>query len=181
MTVVCWPITERPIAEVEWRRYSRKGISETVSQPHTHEYQFRDSSALQPSPSRIVEELAVQPWITGITTRLQRFLSYEANWNGYGETPISAQAAKRTMIVLHRVGLGGPEPAVVPVCDGGIQVEWYYSGMEIEVDIPPSGRVSIYIAHPDGSSVEYHPQQMDDAIWDELHTIVTELKVAGVG
>ena len=43
-----------------------------------------------------------------------------------------------------------------------------------------AGRVSIYIAHPDGSSVEHHPRQMDDAIWDEVHTIVTGLKDAGV-
>lgn len=180
MTALCWPVPESPIEDVEWRRYSREGISETVSQPHTHEHHFHVSSTPQLSQSRIVEELAIQPWIIEITSRLQRFLSYEANWNGYGEKPINKQAAKRALIVLHRIALGGPEPVVVPVCDGGIQIEWYYSGMEIEVDIPPAGRVSIYIAHPDGSSVEHHPRQMDDAIWDEVHTIVTGLKDAGV-
>ncbi len=181
MTVVCWSMTERPIEEVEWRRYSRKGISETVSQLHSHEHQFRDTTETQPSHSRILEELAVQPWFVEIATRLQRFLSYEANWNGYGERPISTQAVKRTIIVLHRVALGGPEPVVVPVCDGGIQIEWYYNGMEIEVEIPPYACESIYIAHPDGTRVEHHPQQMDDEIWGKLRAIVAELKVDGVG
>ena len=181
MTAVCWPTTERPIEEVEWRRYSRKGISETVSQLHTHEHQSRDSTAPQPSHSRILEELAVQPWFVGIATRLQRFLSYEANWNGYEERPISTQAVKRTMVVLHRVALGGPEPVVVPVCDGGIQIEWYYNGMEIEVEIPPYGNESVYIAYSDGTCVEHHPQQMDDEIWGKLRAIVAELKVADFG
>ena len=116
-----------------------------------------------------------------IATRLQRFLSYEANWNGYGEQPISKQAVKHALVVLHRVALGGPEPVVVPVCDGGIQIEWYYNGTELEVEISPHGAESIYIARPDGTCVEYHPQQMDQDIWDTLRAAVAELKAVGVG
>ena len=128
-----------------------------------------------------MEELAIQPWIKEIMSRLQRFLSYEANWNGYGEKPINKQVAKRALIVLHRIALGGPRPVVVPVCDGGIQIEWYYNGMEIEVEVPPDGNESVYIAYRDGTCVEHHPQQMDDEIWGELRAIVAELKVADVG
>ena len=180
MTVACCPKIERPIEEAQWRRYSRKGTSETVSQRHTHEHQFHDKTPPHPSHSRILTDLSFQPWFKEIATRLRRFRSYEANWNGYGEQPISEQVVKRALVVLHYVALGGPEPVVVPVCDGGVQIEWHYSGMEIEVEISPHGSASIYIAHPDGTSVDY-PEQMDQKKWDELRAVVAELKADGVG
>ncbi|MCQ3808259.1 MAG: hypothetical protein OXB92_09480 [Acidimicrobiaceae bacterium] len=131
--------------------------------------------------SHILKDLSAQPWFKEIATRLQRFLSYEANWNGCGEQPISKSAVKHALVVLHRVALGGPEPVVVPVCDGGIQIEWYYSGTEIEVEISPRGAESIYIAPPDGTCVEHDPQQMDQDIWDKLRAVLAEPKADGVG
>jgi hypothetical protein len=77
--------------------------------------------------------------------------------------------------------MSGPTPIVVPVCDGGIQIEWFYGGFEIEVEVPPSGPVLIYIAYPDGSSREYDVQRMDNSALDELRTIITRLEAPGVG
>ncbi len=180
MTTLCWSITEKRSEDGGWLSYRKKGASETVSRPRVSEHQLHKSPKLKPFSRGDAEELAVQPWFRNVKTRLQRFLSYEANWNGYGEQPISRQAVKRSLIVLHRVALGGPEPAVVPVFDGGIQIEWYYDGMEIEVEIPPSGRISIFMTFPDGSIVEEHTQQVEDAIWDELQVAIAGLKVSGV-
>ena len=128
-----------------------------------------------------MQDLATQPWFGHVSERLQRFLSYGPNWNEYGEMPISERAVRRTLVVLHRVAISGPEPVVVPVYDGGIQIEWYYGGIEIEVEVPPSGPVSVYVARPDGSSREDDVQRMDNPIWDELRTIVTRLEAPSFG
>ena len=181
MTAVCCPTIAESSGGARWRHYSQKGVSETLSQPLAPVHPFPNRTIPQQHQHRIAQNLATQPWFGHVSERLQRYLSYGANWNEYGEMPISEHAVRRTLIVLHRVAISGPEPVVVPVCDGGIQLEWYYSGIEIEVEIPPSGPVSIYVARPDGSSREDDVQRMDDPIWDELHTIVARLEATGVG
>lgn len=176
MTAVCCPTIAEPAAEPGWRRYSQQGVSETLSLRLASVHPFPSRSIPQQQQHRIMQDLATQPWFGQVSERLRRFLSYGPNWNEYGEMPISERAVRRTLIVLHRVAINGPEPVVVPVSDGGIQIEWYYGGTEIEVEVPPSGPVSIYVARPDGSSREEDVQRMDNPIWDELRTIVTMLE-----
>lgn len=176
MTAVCSPETERPPELAGWRREISRGTSETISQPQTHSFWIRSSPVPHADLHSIREALEAQPWFVDVAERLIRFLSYEANWNGYGEKPISKQAVKSTIIVLHRVAIGGPEPVVVPVSNGGIQVEWYHSGTEIEVEISPSGLMSIFIEFSDGRNSECEPRHMNEPIWDELRTIVASMK-----
>ena len=180
MTTVCCPTMGWSSESLGWSRHLRKGASETVSQPLTRVHQIRSRSLSQPTFDYFLKQLATQPWFGEVSSRLCRFLSYGADWNGYGEKAISERAAIGTIVILHRIGIGGPKPVVVPVYDGGIQIEWYHSGVEIEVEIPPYGPASIYIARPDGSRVEDVVQQMDNPIWDELHEAITELNAAGV-
>lgn len=181
MTAVCWQTVERPLEDVEWRRYSRKGISETVSQPQTNVYEFRGGTAPQLNLDAYRRELATQPWYGSVHSQLSKFLSYGANWNGYGEKPISEQAVKCAMLVLHRIAMGGPEPMVIPVYHGGIQIEWYYEGLEIEIELPPSSPAAVYIANPNGDSREDIALTLDDPIWDDLHMAILSLKAAYVG
>ena len=181
MTAVCCPTSEGWFSEGSgWLRHLRRGASETVSQPLARVHQIRSSSLSQPTFDDFLKQLATQPWFGEVSSRLNRFLTYGEDWNGYGEKAISERAAIGTIIVLHRIGIGGPKPVVVPVHDGGIQIEWYHGGVEIEVEIPPYGPASIYIARPDGSRIEDVVQQMDNPIWDELHGAITELKAARV-
>ncbi|MCY4068811.1 MAG: hypothetical protein OXE79_06880 [Acidimicrobiaceae bacterium] len=103
-------------------------------------------------------------------------MSYDRNWNGYGEEAISQRAVVRTLVVLYRVALGGPEPVVVPMSHGGIQVEWYYSGTEIEIDVPPSGPYSLLIVHPDGKFDEKVVDDLEDPIWVRLNPVILGLQ-----
>ncbi len=182
MTTVCCPTSQGWSSEGLGRsRHLRKGASETVSQPLTRVHQIRSSVLTQPIFDDFLKQLYTQTWFGEVYSRLCRFLSYSEDWNGYGEKAISERSAIGTIIVLHRIGIGGPRPVVVPVYDGGIQIEWYHNEFEIEVEIPPYGPASVYIARPDGSKFEEVVQQMDNPIWDELHETITELKAAGVG
>ena len=180
MTAVCCPTIADSTAGARWRQYSHRGVSETLSHPLAGVRPFLHQPRPRTHQHRIVQELAAQPWFDHVSERLQRYLSYGANWNDYGESPISERAVRRTLIVLHRVAIGGPEPVVVPVYDGGIQIQWYHSGTEIEVEVPPSGPVSIYLARPDGSCHEDDVHRMDHPLWDELHSTVTRLEAIGI-
>jgi len=60
----------------------------------------------------------------------------EEGWNGGGEKPPTLEALR----VLHSV-------AVVPVSDGGLQIEIHAGGFDVEIGIEPDGRIGdFYIA-----------------------------------
>jgi len=151
------------------------GASETVSQWATA-YPFPHYMTSSRSPNLVLQSLRVQPWFKDVLERLHRFMSYDKNWNGYGEEAISERAVGRTLIVLYQVSLGGPAPVVIPMSHGGIQVEWYYSGTEIEIDIPPAGVISVLIVQADGRTNEETVDDLDDPIWSGLHSVILGLK-----
>lgn len=80
------------------------------------------------------------------------------------------------MVILRLVALEGPDPVVVPLSHGGIQIEWYYNNTEIEIEIPPDGDISIFVAHPDGGTSEWTDITLrDELIWDELRSAIAGL------
>ena len=173
MTAVCRP---SPIATHDQRRYSPiGGASETVTQS-ARIHPFPHSITPPRSPDLILQGLRAQPWFKDVFGRLHRFMSYDKNWNGYGEEAISDRAVGRTLVALSQVALGGPTPVVVPMYHGGIQVEWYSGGTEIEIDVPPSGPMSVLIVHPNGTINEECVDNPNDPIWDRLRSMVAGLQ-----
>jgi hypothetical protein len=62
--------------------------------------------------------------------RLDSLRSLEANWNGYGEEPITEAA-------LHAAG----SLHFSPLSHGGIQVELHVGGRSVEIEIDPKGQI----------------------------------------
>ena len=169
------PCRIQPFSTYEQQRfYPIMGASETVTQS-ARIYPFPRHST-RPQPSDIIlDDLRSQPWFNGVCERLRRFMSYDKNWNGYGEEAISDRAVKRALIALYRVALGGPTPVVVPMSHGGIQIEWYYGSKEIEVDIPAAGPISVFVVDQDGTMNEASVDDLGDPIWDSLHSMIVDL------
>ena len=143
-------------------------------------YSFPHYESRQTSTDTIVHKLMMQPWFRSTIERLHRFSSYGENWDGYGAHAISERAVVRTLVILYLVALGGPRPVVVPMSHGGIQVEWYYGGTEIEVDVPPTGAASIFVVRPDGNTNEATADIANYSIWSDLHSSILELNDTGV-
>ena len=80
------------------------------------------------------------------------------------------------MGVLYRVGLEAPRPDVVPMADGGIQIEWYYSATEVEIEVPPTGPMTILLAFPDGDYTENMVLNATD--WEPARKALQELKAS---
>lgn len=84
--------------------------------------------------------------------RLAQFSGYPANWNGYGERPISDVAITRaanTLVQLARALPGYPPSTVVPLATGGVQMEWLDGDLLLEVQ--PGGELEAYEADSDMS------------------------------
>lgn len=44
-----------------------------------------------------------------------------------------------------------PAPSCVPTSEGGIQLEWHRSGIDLEIEISPRGTVGVYFRNPSAS------------------------------
>lgn len=72
--------------------------------------------------------------------RLQSFLNLEPGWDSY-----DAESVKPLPVMLAIIMQAAP--SVVPLSNGGVQMEWHNSGWDVELEISPTGEVLLdYIA-----------------------------------
>ncbi|MFQ5729880.1 MAG: hypothetical protein ACE5GN_05930 [Waddliaceae bacterium] len=80
-------------------------------------------------------------WQAVAQDKLHELERLPVNWNSYGSIPPT-----QTVLLLARIlffsYLGDrdmPHPDLSPVSGGGIQIEWYKEGRELELEIFPDG------------------------------------------
>ena len=71
---------------------------------------------------------------------LQEFGQLTANWDSYGAEPITEEAIDVARTFTKR--RPRKVTAIVPLSDGGIQVEWLDGANEVETEIDPEGQAS---------------------------------------
>jgi len=78
---------------------------------------------------------------------LQRLAALPPGWDSFGSKPLHAAAVRR-LLSLAPVLLppDGPEPSVIPTRHGGVQLEWHRSGVDLEVEVPPSDPITFLYA-----------------------------------
>lgn len=79
-------------------------------------------------------------WLAHRLGQLREYGTYAANWNGYGEHPITTAALQTGAAVLRRCRTA--PSAVVPLATGGIQIEWGPKGDRI-LEINPEGDIEM--------------------------------------
>jgi hypothetical protein len=94
-------------------------------------------------------------------TRIEHLTALAANWDSYGAQPVTAEAAVAAVRFL--LNAAYPEiaaPAVVPLPDGGVQLEWHRGGLDIEIAFSEA-EPGIYVEdHTTGTS---HESSLSDA------------------
>jgi len=89
-------------------------------------------------------EPPIRPWLPDALARLTHLTELGANWDSYGGDPVTADALAQTRALInmlsawHAVAPNLP-PQVVPVPDGGVQIEWHENGYDLDVEIHPDG------------------------------------------
>lgn len=77
--------------------------------------------------------------MSSVHERIVELLALPENWDTYGGAPISplaTLAALRALDVLRQT-----DPIINPSSSGGVVLEWYKNGIEIEILIGPDGKV----------------------------------------
>lgn len=93
-------------------------------------------SSMRRSENRIslnVEQPAAD-WLRAAIRRVEDLTALAPGWDGYGAKAIDAGVALQVVsFLLDHAYRTLPEPAIVPLADGGLQIEWHHNGVDLEI------------------------------------------------
>jgi hypothetical protein len=95
---------------------------------------------------RVETELAKQS--------LNQIAELEANWDGYGASPVSKMVRMNAWEALRRFEAGGAIPEITPLPNGTIAFDWYSNGVRGHFEIGRS-KYSMYFTAADGTTRYY--------------------------
>jgi hypothetical protein len=96
------------------------------------------------------------------------------NWDGYGASEVREDIAQQVLMVLVEVMENDScAPSVVPLSDGGIQVEWHRRGRNLEIEFPADETPNFYY-YEDESGLESEGQIFRS--YERIQTYIARLK-----
>lgn len=79
-------------------------------------------------------ERPVADWLRPAVARISSLTALARGWDSYDGTPVEAGLAMQAVEFLLNVALFHvPPPAIVPLSDGGLQLEWHEGGVDLEI------------------------------------------------
>lgn len=113
-----------------------------------------------------------EPWLGSVLGELRDLLTLTQGWDSYGGAAVDGEVAANVISILNVLAREQqPRPTLVPTSAGGIQVEWYTSDIELQLEVEPS-RSAIAIFYCDrttGASWEGsfgdEPEPLDVLLW----------------
>lgn len=91
---------------------------------------------------------APQPtWIAPVSERLQAILSLPAAWDGHeAKRPDTWHAAEAFGFMRRLMVEATALPSIVPLADGGVQIEWHRGGLDVEATFTAGPDRGLYFA-----------------------------------
>ena len=126
-----------------------------------------------------VSTVALQPAFD----RLDQIADLGPNWDSYGAASISSTAIAATQQLLTtldgRLGAAGErlQPyAIVPIANGGLQIEWRRPENNLEVEIGPGGEMAYLLLTGQAPArvFEEQDQVTEDSLLELLERILTQ-------
>jgi len=62
----------------------------------------------------------------------------------------------------------GPLPAIIPTVDGGVLLEWHRAGLEMEIEVEPTGEAYVMFQTAEGSKAW-------DGTWESRRSAAREV------
>lgn len=97
--------------------------------------------AFAPIPAR-----GAAMWLLDALEALRSVISLRYDWDSYGAAPPSKQAAEATWQLLKDLAACHvPRPEIVPLADGGIELDWMRPGrLLVQISVAPDGGSSLF-------------------------------------
>lgn len=94
-------------------------------------------------------------WLDQVVERINALALLDEGWDGEQARPLTREAALAALNALLEVMWpDSPAPSVVPMYDGGLQLEWHAPGLDIELTSAPDGTRQVWIAATSGLEID---------------------------
>lgn len=101
----------------------------------------------------------------------------QANWDGYGATPVTVRAFQLAYEFLEALALGTPAPSIGAEPDGHITLEWYHSPRRtLSISVSPEG--DLHYAALMGASKAYGTEPFFDEVPKEIMDLIHRITAA---
>jgi hypothetical protein len=85
-------------------------------------------------------------WLGDTVKGLGNTLGLARGWDTYNGAPVSPQSVQRALaFLLGFLEPSSPTPAVVPLSDGGVQMEWHRGGLDVELTFSPREAPELFV------------------------------------
>lgn len=149
-------------------------LQELPSTPPSMAIEIREEGAADP----LVEIREAIPegaprWLPRLAKRSAELLMLPEDWDTYGAACVEHRAVRYALRLLLLVSSSiTPTPSLVPLPDGGVQVEWHVGGTDLEIEVAESGVLRVYFSGP-GAPQEWESEFPASAT--QLEEIVAQL------
>lgn len=90
-----------------------------------------------------------------VLSKLELLLDLPPNWDTYRSKQIARTSFETTLALLFNIANSAARPpSVVPMSDGGLQLEWHTSKADLELTVSPTGDVEVFLDMQDGETWE---------------------------
>jgi hypothetical protein len=84
-------------------------------------------------------------WVQPTVANLLAMFELEPNWDSYQAAPVEKKSIESAVsLLLATMDQDSPPPAVVPTSVGGVQLEWHQGGVDLEIEVRPTGSAHVY-------------------------------------
>jgi len=84
-------------------------------------------------------------WLLPVIEEFVKVAALPENWDREGGLQIDPNLMNRALQTLDRLlSPGGAPPGVVPLSNGGLQLEWHRKGKDFEIEFNPNGEIEFY-------------------------------------
>lgn len=91
-----------------------------------------------------------------VAAQIVALAALEADWDGYGAKVVDAAALGFAQRLIDQLlSEVGRVPSVIPVPDGGVQLEWDAGPIELELEARPGGRAAIFICDDESTGQRF--------------------------
>ncbi len=84
-------------------------------------------------------------WCDYVVARLAQLYSLKRGWDGHaGRSPDQATVLFAGQVIATMMLPNVPRPSIMPLSDGGIQIEWHRNGWDVEIEVAGPNRLVVY-------------------------------------
>ena len=113
--------------------------------------------------------------------KLDELQNLPEDWDSYGADPISPNAiAKAKSIIISvtssfGIAIGDVVQLtdVIPIADGGVQLEWVGPHAELEIEISPNGNIGLLYISGSGDRRKY--EESEDNSLNDVYAMIARL------